>query len=625
MVGPELSSGQMKSFAPHSFPAAVDEIAAGHFSLAQQILLDAGLRHSTEGHRLLAVCLAELNDLERAIQILRRLARMDPSHPFVLYDLAVLQFRTGQWASAVQTFRRALQLKPDDLDSAVFLASALRLQGTPVKAQAALARLLERNPRDNRILEGLVLSASEAEDVESILPLLDRALAVRARSPLAFVLAAEIHIKHGRGLLACDYLRRDGRMSPAAIDSIQLYFSLASPAYSVARQKKLVSRWVENYLPAPSQDRPGIRSARSRQPLRVGYLTGEFTRSPAHYFIYPLIRYHDASLVHVFAYHNRSYVDDRTRAVRRLSSEFHHVSEWTDDQVIDRIRRDRIDVLVDLSGHCDDNRLSVFRQRPAPISFCYPNYPSTTGLPEIDYIFTDRWIDPHGSPSKYVEKPWYIDSGYLSFTGIPDAPPLSPLPALKNGYITFGVLQQTLKFHPGVWDCLAGALRETPRSKLILRSSCDDFDNRRSVASRRVLHEFESRGVSASRVELGGSLSRYDYLKCRDQFDIALDTFPFNGQTTTCDNFWMGVPTVSLAGQTHVSRVGYSLLSRLGLEDWVATSTTGYVELIVKHAQDLTRLASLRRSLRATTQKRLNPKVLAKAVERAYLSASGRL
>ena len=186
---------------------------------------------------------------------------------------------------------------------------------------------------------------------------------------------------------------------------------------------------------------------RVARPLRIGYLTGEFTRGPAYYFIAPLLRFQDPAKTQLIGYHSRGFTDDRTMEFRRSCHRFRDTSLWPAARIVDQIRRDRVDILVDMSGHFDDNRLEVFRHRPAPLSFTFPNYPATTGVPEIDYIFTDRWIDPLGSPRKYVERPWRVPSGYLAYYAAGISPAVAPPPVLRNGYVTFGLVQQSLKLH----------------------------------------------------------------------------------------------------------------------------------------------------------------------------------
>ncbi|MGJ5820219.1 tetratricopeptide repeat protein [Paludibaculum fermentans] len=607
-----------------SLSMALGHRAAGRHTRAEAMLAASADQLEPERSRLQALCAAELGRTSESERILANLTRRFPASPIIQSDLGVLLFRAGRWRAACARFRRALSLDPEDHESALGLAAALRQSGRAKDSVAEYRRLIETGHRLAVALEGLYLAAGEAGDLESILPDIQRVLRRNPRCPTAHSILAEILFDQSEGARACDHLKREARLSLAQIDSMRIYYSLGSPSQTPAAECRRIGGWIRKYTPAPKASMAPARPVRSRGKLRVGYLTGEFTRVPAYYFVFPLVKYHNPEAVNIYGYHSRAREDDRTDEFRALTTRFHSVSNWSDDRIADQVRRDGIDVLVDLSGHFDDQRLAVFRQRPAPVSFSYPNHPSTTGVQEIDYIFTDRWIDPAGSPRKYVERPWHLAGGYLPFMGIPFAPAVAPPPAVRNGFITFGVLQKALKLNNVVFDCLAGALLETPRSRLILRYNSEDLENRNSAASQRLLGEFRKRGVSPDRIQLGGNLRRAKYLAIRREFDIALDTFPYNGQTTTCDSLWMGVPTVTMAGDTHVSRVGYSLMARLGLEDWTASSVKEYAAVAARQAGRISDLVELRRNLRGLVRKHLSPRTVGKEVEHAYLAAAGR-
>jgi predicted O-linked N-acetylglucosamine transferase (SPINDLY family) len=483
-------------------------------------------------------------------------------------------------------------------------------------------RLLEREPANLDALAGLIETAELAGDLEGVLPDLERAVAAAPRQPRLHRWLMKVHFEHGRDELACQHMFREARFSRPEIESILLHVRLANPAYSFDQQRRAYSRWIHRYTQPPAEGAPAV-VRRVGQKLRIGYLTGEYTWSPAYHFLAPLARFHDPELGRLYGYHSRVREDERTATLRRACHRFYNVSTWPEERVADRIRRDRIDILVEMSGHFDDNRLGVFRQRPAPISFAYPTYPATTGVPEMDYIITDRWLHPPDTARRYVEQPWYLPSGSISYYPT-ESPPVSPPPVLRNGYITFGLTQKPLKIHAGVWDVMAQCLRAVPRSRLLIQYGSDDLHNSRSAACRRIRAEFERRGVSPARIRFCGRVSRLAYLELRNQIDIALDTWPYNGQTTTCDSLWMGTPTITMTGETHVSRVGYLLLSKVGLDDWVATSPESYVERAAAHAKNVRRLTELRQALRGKVRDGLNPRRFASEVQDAFRIAAQR-
>jgi predicted O-linked N-acetylglucosamine transferase (SPINDLY family) len=289
-----------------------------------------------------------------------------------------------------------------------------------------------------------------------------------------------------------------------------------------------------------------------------------------------------------------------------------------DDEIESVIRRDGVDILVDLSGHFQHNRLTVFTRRPAPVQVSFPNYPGTTGVEEIDYILTDRWTTPEGSESEYAEEPYRLPSGYLvyRYAGVP----LTPLPAASNGYLTFGMFQRPGKLHKGVWAVITETLRRTPESRLLIHFGSAELDEEGSGQRERLLGILKDGGVGTERIVFRGSRISPEHLAVVGEADIALDAFPFNGQTTTCDCLWMGVPVISLRGQTHVSRVTPALLDRLDLGELAAETPAGYVEQALRLAGSLERLAALRAGLREKMQERwmTGGSRLAQEIEQAY-------
>jgi len=215
----------------------------------------------------------------------------------------------------------------------------------------------------------------------------------------------------------------------------------------------------------------------------------------------------------------------------------------------------------------------------------------------MDYLLTDEWTDPVGlTEQHYTEQLYRLPSGYIVYEPPEMAPALTPLPALQNGYITFGLFQRPAKTNDGVWDAIGSVLRQSPRSRLLIHYVTRDFDNRDSRVRRWMTEALVSRGVDEKRIAFQGSLGLYEHLAAIAQADIALDTFPYNGQTTTCECLWMGLPTVTLAGEAHVSRVGHGILHRIGFGDWVARSIEEYAEIaasVPPHA-----LARLRMGMR---------------------------
>jgi len=270
----------------------------------------------------------------------------------------------------------------------------------------------------------------------------------------------------------------------------------------------------------------------------------------------------------------------------------------TDEGVAQAIRADRIDVLIDVSGYSREHRLNVLRFRPAPIQIAYPNFPSTRGIPEIEFLLTDRWATPEGTEEQYTETPVRLPSGFAAYAPPPDCPLQSPLPVLHNGYITFGMFQRRVKWNSGVFDAVAGVLHAVPDSRLLIQHIDPFLDQPASPTRSTMLYEFLLRGVSETRLRFAGSRRRPQVMALMAECDIALDSFPFGGHTTTCECLWMGVPVVTLSGATHASRISASILNSIGLPKLAGQSIPEYIEIARRTAAGVPALARLRSGMR---------------------------
>ncbi len=295
-----------------------------------------------------------------------------------------------------------------------------------------------------------------------------------------------------------------------------------------------------------------------------------------------------------------------------------NIHGMTDALVFQCIQKDGIDILVDLAGHSGNNRLKLFARKPAPIQVSYLGYPNTTGLTAMDYRFTDNVADPPGlTDAYYTEKLIRLPEGFLCYRPSVGCPDIAPPPCLENGYITFGSFNNWAKINSKTIALWSDLLSRVPDSRLILKSSlASDRD-----AQQQLLSLFVQNGIEASRIEILSRLPVFgEHLKQYQRVDIALDTFPYNGTTTTCEALWMGVPVITLAGNTHASRVGASILSRLGLNEWIVSSVDDYLNISEALANDTDNLKCLRRTLREKFQNSslMNEKRFLANLETAY-------
>ena len=330
--------------------------------------------------------------------------------------------------------------------------------------------------------------------------------------------------------------------------------------------------------------------------LRVGYVSADLRSHSVAYFLEPLLEARDRAAIHVTCYSNSTGGGATTDRLRALSDAWRVIADKDDAEAEALIRADQIDILVDLSGHTRGNRLPLFARRVAPIQVSYLGYPNTTGLATMDYRLTDAWADPVGlTEGLYTEVLVRLDGGFLCYRPPNDSPPVAGPPVLATGYITFGSFNNLAKVNAALIARWAAILGHVPGSRLILKSRPLADPGIRDF----ILTLSARNGITPDRIEFSGwADDTRSHLARYADVDIALDTFPYHGTTTTCEALWMGVPVITCGGQVHASRVGVSLLSAIGLADLVAPSMDSYVMTAINLAQDIPRLGNLRAELR---------------------------
>jgi protein O-GlcNAc transferase len=336
------------------------------------------------------------------------------------------------------------------------------------------------------------------------------------------------------------------------------------------------------------------RDTRPDRALRVGFVSSDLRAHPVGHFLVGWVRYLIQANFELYAYVSQQENDSVTEALRPAFAVWRDARAFSDQQLASRIRADGIDILLDLSGHTYANRLLVFASRAAPVQASYLGYFATTGVRQMDYIIANRFLVPPEEARLYSEKPAYLPGCHLCFSPREADYPVTPLPALSAGNMTFGCFNRLEKLTPAVLDTWAQILALIPNSTLVLKFGAAQGDESREW----LRGAMRNRGVPAERCRIEPSGSRADYFAAISGVDVMLDPFPFNGATTTLDALWMGVPVLSLKGQGYVSHMGESILTPLGLADWVAQSVEDYVDKAVAIASDLQTLAAMRANLR---------------------------
>jgi protein O-GlcNAc transferase len=367
---------------------------------------------------------------------------------------------------------------------------------------------------------------------------------------------------------------------------------LATPVEKLGAYTRWAQQHADPLLPSPlihGNDRDPDR------PLRIGYVSGDFREHAVSYFFEPLLAHHNPKSTLVICYDSTRKTDSTTETLKRLAAGWRTVSTLSDDALAKMIRQDAIDILVDLSGHTAYNRLNTFALKPAPVQITWLGSRLTTGMAAMDYRLSDESVDPPGESDQWHRERVLRLRGSQWCYGQPHhAPAVAPLPLLSYGYATFGSFNQVDKLTDDVLDAWAEILRATPGSRLVM------VGIPRGRYRDNLLATWKSLGIDTKRLDLYGYVKREQFLTIHGSVDIALDPFPYNGGTTTCESLWMGVPVVVMEGRSTLSRAGVSLLRAANLSDWIAPDRESYIQLAVEKAAQPELLSRLREHMRSS-------------------------
>lgn len=531
----------------------------------------------------------------------RRALQLKPDFAEAHNNLSNVLFAQGRLAEAEAGYRRALQVRPDYVEAQSNLGNALWAQRRPAEAEASYRRALQRKPdlvETHKNLGNVLVAQGQLAQAEGAYR---RALQIRpenaeVHNDLGNVLVlqgrlAEAKASHGRALqIKPEFAYAHGNLL------MSLNYQPGKPEEIFRAYQEYEARFGTPHHGKWPDRKSRLQGLGNDRRLKVGYVSPDFRQHSVNYFISPLLREHDRHAVEVFCYAEVARPDATTSALQRYADHWVNTVGLPDADLAERIAADEIDILVDLAGHTSGNRLLVFARKPAPIQITWLGYPNTTGLSAIGYRLVDAVTDPPGEADRWASETLIrLDNGFLCFEPRADAPPPRAPACLASGTVTFGSFNFPAKLSPETLDAWTGLLARVPGSRLLLKG----LGFAEEATRHGFLTRFAQRGGDPQRVTLLGLMdSSADHLAAYDQVDIALDPFPYNGTTTTCEALWMGVPVVTLLGIRHVDRVGASLLTQVGLTELIAPSVGAYIDIAAALAADPGRLGALRQTMR---------------------------
>jgi protein O-GlcNAc transferase len=572
-----------------------------------------------EAMHMLALIARQTGRNDSAIDYLNAILRVQPGFAAAHHNLGNALAAQQRIPEAVNSFRHALRLRPDFAGTYNSLGNALGAMGELKVAEANLREAVRLNPGYAEAFSNLASMIGNQGRSDEAVELAELALRLKPNHVDAQVLLGNFRKDQGRLDDAIAAYRAAMQLAPeeASIHSNLILALHYHPSFDAAAIFQECRRWNEKHAePLKSHILPHTNDADPNRRLRVGYVSPHFHDHIDSLFTVPLFSNHDHRAVEVYCYSDATTPDAFTAGLRGYADVWRCVAGLSDQQVADKIRTDQIDILVDLETHMADNRLLVFARKPAPVQVTWLGTTGTTGLSTIDYRLSDPYLDPPGLfDDFYSEQTIRLPETFWCYDPLVDPElPVERLPALENGFITLGCLNNFCKINEGCLALWAKVLHAVPRSRLLLLAP-------RGEARERALARLEPLGVDRARVEFVDWLPRPEYLKLYNRIDIGLDPTPCNGHTTSLDAFWMGVPTVTLVStKTAFGRAGWSQLSNLGLQELAAETPEQYVATVVQLASDLPRLQNLRSSLRQRMQKSplMNGKRFAGHMEAAY-------
>jgi len=587
-----------------------------------------------EAHNSLGTGLADQGRLDEAVTVFRRALQLKPDYPEAQNNLGIALAKQGQFDDAVAAYhhalklrpnvpetyhylgiahrarerldeavaahRRAVELKPDYLEAWLHLGNLLAERGQPDEAVAAYRRALQLKPDSAEAQYNLGTALTLLGRLDEAVTAHRRTLELKPDHAEAWNNLGASLRDQGELAQACAAFRQAASLKPSDATFLSnliftMHFYRAGDGGSIHDEQ---ARWNRLYgEPLRPSWQPNRNDPDPRRRLKIGYVSPDFYFHSVSYFFAPLLEAHDRRLFEIYCYANVQRPDAVTDRLRKSADVWRDVHAFSDVQLADCVRADGIDILIDLALHTTGNRLLVFARKPAPVQVAWLGHPGSTGLSAIDYRITDVFLEPEDSAwSESVETPIRLSETWCCFAPLEEYPERAALPALQSGRVTFGCLNNFCKLNEAVLRLWVTALQAVEGSRLVLRCPT-------GATQTRLREWFEAQGIAADRLDLvPRTAGRAEFLRLFDRIDIALDPFPYNGGTTTFEALWMGLPVVSLAGRTAVSRVGLSALTNVGLPELAAHSEDDYVRIAVALAGDVRRLTDLRQTLRSRMQ-----------------------
>jgi protein O-GlcNAc transferase len=535
----------------------------------------------------------------KAEHVYRKILKKQPINAGAYYELGNVLQDQGQLNEALLCYKKTITIDPTFSGSYNNLRNVLRQSGRLEEAICYYQKAIALSPNFAGSYYNLAQAIHDNGNLEEAITYYQKALQIDPSIANAYYSLGKALKEIGALEDAVACYRKALQIDPNhvyAYNNILLLMNYSShyDAQTIFSEHLRFARQITEPL-CPRFFRYANDRSPSRR-LRIGYVSPDFRRHSVNYFIMPVLASHRHERYELFCYSDVLIPDHVTERLQGHADHWRTIADMQDHEVAELVLQDGIDILVDLAGHTGNNRMLLFARKPAPVQVSWLGYPNTTGLSTIDYRIVDPYTDPQGLTDPfYTEKLLRLPESFLCYLPDENSPDVGPLPAIASGHITFGSFNIFTKVTEEVLALWSDVLKKIPHAHIVLKTK--SFADKQ--IRERVMKTFEQNGIHSERVELLGHEEHFlKHLSLYNRIDIGLDTFPYNGTTTTCEAMWMGLPVITLAGNKHASRVGVSLLSNVGLTDLIAKTRDEYVDIAVNLAADTRRLQKLRENLR---------------------------
>ncbi|HXA52691.1 MAG TPA: tetratricopeptide repeat protein [Candidatus Acidoferrum sp.] len=545
--------------------------------------------NSAEPYYFVGVALKERGSVRDSVLCLEQAVRLNPQHESARNDLGVALLEAGRLDEARACFEQVGGAM--GLANLAHVHRAGKLWG---KAVECMRQAIALQP-DNALLWSNLAAFLQADHqyVESLTSG-GKAVKLASSSPEAWVALGNGQCFLGLHEEAVHAYTKAAQLGPSRTEFAQnlLFMRHYTGGLTPAAHATQHIEWAKRFAPAPSQ-RYFANAPDPARRLRVGYVSGDLRAHPVGYGLAPVLEAHDPREVETFCYASGT-PDAWTERMRTAAAHWRTTDRLDHGQLERAVLEDEIDLLIDLSGHTPGNRLAVFARKPAPVQATWLGYFNTTGLGTMDYLIADAQLAPEGETPGFAEETLRIEGCRFAWQLLTGLPEVTPPPCVERGYTTYGAFHKLAKVGLPVIETWAQVLLANPGSRLVMKSKAFVDPECRTVYQA----HFARFGVTAGRVDLLGPSPYAEYLQAFQNIDIALDAFPYSGETTTCEALQMGVPVIALRGDRFVGRLGATVLHNAGFGEWIAEDRADYVRLAVEWGRDAARLAQVRTGMR---------------------------